>query len=727
MKIFNLISISTELNLQNRFEESDSIMKDVFLLFKTIDDEVLKSKLSMHISIELVKQAKFKKAILYSNFISYEYEKSEFIKYIFIELFKKGKINFENLDKYINRINDESTIIIILCKVSSYFFNNGEFEKAKLILNKSLAMIENINDELEKSNSLVILSNELYIQKNNKNSIIYLFEAFSISKEISDSMYKNLSLKDIAIQFAKLGKIFDIINCLECMDDLYYQNSTINKTSTLLIKIGKIEEAYFIFLYSLNFKKNDRLNNDNIRNSLISNISLKFMKSFNRKKSFLCLKNINSNSYSTQTLNNILIELSKINKLDDVIIWLEYIDDQKVKDKIYCDISIELTKNGIIHEVKHYINCITCLEDKDISIMKVIIELTRLDKLIEVKKFLKLISASKIKDNALKYISIELSDQLKFKESKRFINKISDLRDRVFALNYLSNILFDNGRNYESLLNIKLSLKLSRNIINYLDKISLLNNISTSLYKLGHINKSKLVIFEALEIANKINDTSEKISVLDDILIELNRQGRKDTFNFVKKKINGLLKKMKEDWEKHVLLYSISNKRALEISFEEGIFLAKTTKDKSILNLIIESISIDLIKKDFWILAETTILNIDELYNRQIFWKKSSSFLTDKNDIKLAIDKINLFKNTDTVYFFLKGWAEYITINDLSEELLIKALPHYKNDPESIEHLLQTHAINELFFGKATNDEIQKYNRTLNIQWAMDIKHQISI
>ena len=111
-------------------------------------------------------------------------------------------------------------------------------------------------------------------------------------------------------------------------------------------------------------------------------------------------------------------------------------------------------------------------------------------------------------------------------------------------------------------------------------------------------------------------------------------------------------------------------------------------------------------------------------YKIKIINEISQIIIKEKGPIYALEVRKNL-QNEDIRKYYLKGWAENVTINDLTEELLLKALTLLKDDPESIEDLLQTHAINELFFGEETNEEIHKYNRTLNIQWAMDIKEKI--
>jgi hypothetical protein len=42
-----------------------------------------------------------------------------------------------------------------------------------------------------------------------------------------------------------------------------------------------------------------------------------------------------------------------------------------------------------------------------------------------------------------------------------------------------------------------------------------------------------------------------------------------------------------------------------------------------------------------------------------------------------------------------------------------------------LKHLLQFYALNQIFFEDIPEEKIQRFNRTLNIQWAIDIKNQL--
>ena len=49
-----------------------------------------------------------------------------------------------------------------------------------------------------------------------------------------------------------------------------------------------------------------------------------------------------------------------------------------------------------------------------------------------------------------------------------------------------------------------------------------------------------------------------------------------------------------------------------------------------------------------------------------------------------------------------------------------------QQDSGSLEHVLKKHVLNKLFFEeKYSTDILEKFNKVLNIQWAIDLKNQL--
>jgi predicted dinucleotide-utilizing enzyme len=77
--------------------------------------------------------------------------------------------------------------------------------------------------------------------------------------------------------------------------------------------------------------------------------------------------------------------------------------------------------------------------------------------------------------------------------------------------------------------------------------------------------------------------------------------------------------------------------------------------------------------------------------------------------------------NGEAITFFKKGIAQSINTINATKESILQILPLVKADKESTEHLMQMHALYCAFFENPSKEKIQKFNSSLNIQWALDI------
>jgi hypothetical protein len=62
---------------------------------------------------------------------------------------------------------------------------------------------------------------------------------------------------------------------------------------------------------------------------------------------------------------------------------------------------------------------------------------------------------------------------------------------------------------------------------------------------------------------------------------------------------------------------------------------------------------------------------------------------------------------------------------EVSRDVVLKVLKNRVIDIEFLEHIVYAYSINELLFGKISIDLLTRINRTLNIQWAIDIKNKL--
>jgi hypothetical protein len=75
--------------------------------------------------------------------------------------------------------------------------------------------------------------------------------------------------------------------------------------------------------------------------------------------------------------------------------------------------------------------------------------------------------------------------------------------------------------------------------------------------------------------------------------------------------------------------------------------------------------------------------------------------------------------------YTVKGLIEGISIENFDRSTLLDLLKRDSIEVTDFEKLLQYNAIDELFFSNIPQEKLDRYNRTLNLQWAIDIKNQL--
>jgi len=155
---------------------------------------------------------------------------------------------------------------------------------------------------------------------------------------------------------------------------------------------------------------------------------------------------------------------------------------------------------------------------------------------------------------------------------------------------------------------------------------------------------------------------------------------------------------------------------------QEALTYARDISYESNKSSALFDISTELAKQGDWALAETIGLEIPQLAERQNCWKNMPINCYKVNGWQKAILQVNQLQSDEARIFYLKGWAEVVDVFDAGADCVQVALSHLAHDAESVEMLLQTHALREVFFGHADPENINQLNRSLNIQWALDIK-----
>ena len=91
---------------------------------------------------------------------------------------------------------------------------------------------------------------------------------------------------------------------------------------------------------------------------------------------------------------------------------------------------------------------------------------------------------------------------------------------------------------------------------------------------------------------------------------------------------------------------------------------------------------------------------------------------------RTVLQNVSQLQNEEAKIFYLKGWVKAVNQNQTDAFCVQEALSQLVYDTDSIEVLLQKNAQYEIFFSSATKEKLGRFNRTLNIHWALDIVAQ---
>jgi tetratricopeptide (TPR) repeat protein len=246
------------------------------------------------------------------------------------------------------------------------------------------------------------------------------------------------------------------------------------------------------------------------------------------------------------------------------------------------------------------------------------------------------------------------------------------------------------------------------------DNCDVLGSISSELAKQGQLKEAASAIQEALASASGIRQEYSKSSALESISVELAKQSQFEEALIYAKGIS--IENVKSS-----ALSAISSELVLQGKLEEALTCARSISDEYYKCDALGFISGELAKQGNWQLAESIGLEILLLNKRHDYWKNLGWNSYEDNGWQKALEQINQLKNEEARLFYLKGWADSVTVSDATIELVTEALPYFVNDTESIEKILQQHALHEVVFNAAPADKIKQLNSTLNIQWFLDI------
>ena len=282
------------------------------------------------------------------------------------------------------------------------------------------------------------------------------------------------------------------------------------------------------------------------------------------------------------------------------------------------------------------------------------------------------------KSRAFSKIAFVLANQGEIDKSIQTAEYIKDEERKSLVFMKIAIVLANQGK-------IELSIQTAEGITDELSKIEAFNEIAVVLANQGNLAESSKMLEESIQMAEVLRGNREKNSAFMSIAVVLAKLGKlSESINITQKITSGFDRIKQKD--------SAFMKIALVLANQGKL-----------------SESINVTQK------------ITSGFNRMQTWRDIGGVIYKKNQIKDLHQTITQLPFDEAITFFKKGIAQSITAANATEVTILQILPFVKADKESTEHLMQMHALYCAFFEKTSKEKIQKFNRTLNIQWALDV------
>ena len=702
-----------------------------------ITDESKINKIHRVIVIELGKQGKLEEAIKLSNSIKYEsYDLSPLIALV-TELAKLGRIE--------EALSCASTISNNLDNSRAYsgiayaLAEQSEFQE-------SLKYVNEISHEAVKSETLRDIATEMAKQGRVEDSI-------NCAHQIKYASYEGSPFYELAIQLAKHGLVEDCLYCVgEIISGYDDKNLLLCKIFTEFINIGKTEESkLFIYKY---FSTSSGYKRVEDKNWALKRIANRLADNELMNEAIACANAIIYESHDTSPHLDIAIRLVNSGRLDGAEKFINEIIDEGEKSGAILALASKFFINEnlqrfelLVEQSLMYARNIKDERNRSEALLVIIRKIYNQAKKEEIEYIVNesIDSALKIdqseeRDYLLRDISQEIIKLDWIEKSFSCAVKICDemIKDDAYAqiaeeLAKIGNIeaaiacvknIYNESTKSEALRSIVTEIAstdkleyaaiITDDISDEYQKKIALESIAIALAKKEEVNAS-------LDYAFRIKNNNDKSHALNKIAGIFASLGKMEQALFIWEKSIDIAAKLEQGFGENNALGDIAAELAKYARFEEAFSCAYKITDDLDKNLAFRNIAFELARLGIWELAENTLLKISMSEDRHRYWSDIAYKIVVQVGLKKAIHCLVNLQDEEARLFYLRGCTLCITIDDISHELTREAIHSLNNDSDYLSHFLQIYAQHELFFGKPSQEKINRLNKTLNLQWALDI------
>ncbi len=731
-----LAVISTALIAKGNMERGASLIEDAKNNALGIENQLRRDSALSAISIELVRQDKLEEAYSCSSLIR-SGASLRAIESIALEMVKNRRV--EDALNCIARFYRERDGEDVFESIASELAKQGLFDKA-------LHLARGINDmslkcralkqiavnlaERKRTNEFTLImkeslacakvmyelreiSAELAKFGQFESSLLVLRGALSSERGIVDEGQRVMVIKEISILLAMQGKLREALQCARGMknkDDIIKVNLAIWQE---LNKEGKQEDAHLFSNY---------LNIDEGKTHLLIEFCKEMLEQGKLDEAMDIAVVIDDDFEKCSLIRLIAKEYCAKENLQRALVCIGDIGQENLRSGVFCDIAGELYAKGEIEKSQFYLK-------EALTIAR------RIDNVVVSARAIKNISSEMYKQGLIKDAAEVINEAL------TRLEKIVDYPGRISAI---SSILKE--MTTQDLLDEALAFVRKRDT-SY-DKTKLLCEISNHLNTLGLVEGASMVISEVIQsFLEKPPVARSYFRLLKEVYRELIKQNR----------IEDALRFARSTGDESLFLIELVSTLANEGQFELAINFINRVSSEEDKNEVMSIVSIkmaefgkpddsltyanminsdhhrdnsfEVITKTYatnnhWAKAISTGMRITQIAKRHELWKSLANDMIQNNGWQSALKITFSLESKEFQQFYMNGWACAVNPKYVSHFCFQEALQHVIDDSGSLEILLQKYASREVALGKPAKELTARLNRTLNIQWLLDITAQ---
>jgi hypothetical protein len=672
-----------------------------------------------------------------SNYLIKEEEKCILFRNLALQLINQNRIE-EALD-FSRRINLNSWAKPYKLKLSPFKssllmilsneFIKRDYDVASILYTEASESAGKINDlYFNKSRAFLDIAISLYEQKKKEEATLKLSEAIDLIYKNEQNYYSNIVLSEIAIWLSQIDNLKDALyhahninsksiksNTIICIYTQISQNgsniSILNELLTDAISYAKAQKDKHLICESLIKIIHELLKCNNITEveTLINEV-------------YIYSNELDSIHRQDEIKHNISVIYLQLKRYDEAILTARKIESQYWKSLTLKDISKEFYKIDkkeentiIIHEAVNLIST----QKEDIQYRPK----DYFDK--KVKKEL-----------ALKDLSLELLRQKELQYSKKCLSEISDYNLYADTIKEITNKILINKEFVESYIFIELLI--NRKNLNNVDfsielESKLLGHICLILTKNNNFR-------ESLNYNHAIISNYWKSLTLVRIWAEVVKQNRNHECDVIIRELDLCIQdfrpinasqKSKILIEATKLFFELglikefqnSMMKSLKAS-EEAIAIKRLYFEKNSESIFSE-LAIEYALSSNLTMVEASILNISNRDDRKKCWKDIVELIIKYEGKDIIMNKVYQLKKEESIDSFLKAYSDSIVLTDLKYKQIIEIIKLNEISIDCLKNYLYLVILENIFSNSLSNRKLDRYNRTLNLQWAIDIKNQL--